>query len=143
MRVKDNNEVFLSYKNKLSAVVSSQYPDLRDSFAAYLKIDNRDDLVRKAEFLCTFAKVLEPHLSDFRNTAFNSLSSDTTMFLNNSGVRHCIDPNNTIGNTFNSMSDKEKIMWYDRTFEMFIACMSVLPYLGYKDEIIKLKQGES
>lgn len=135
----DTDEIFLSYKNDVSSVISNTIPELRGSIVEYQKFDNKYDIKRKAELLCTFAKTLEPYEKLFKGTEFNSLCSDTTMLMNNSGVRHCIDQNNKIGEKFNSMSADEILKWYDRTFEMFIACMSVVPYLRYKDELKSIK----
>ena len=33
------------------------------------------------------------------------------------------------------MSRQELVKWYDRAFEMFLACMAVLPYSRYRKEV--------
>lgn len=131
----ENGELFVSYKNDISSVIANNFPDLRGSIVEYQKIDNR-----KGELLCTFAKILKKYERLINGTEFKSICSDTTMLMNNAGVRHCINQNNKIGVKFYSMSDEDKLKWYDRAFEMFIACMAVVPYLKYKDELKSIRK---
>jgi len=132
-------ELCVVYKNDVAAAVSIQQPDLAPSVVEYLKIDNRDDLSRKGEILCTLAKLLEPHENKLIKKGFKSLCSDTTFLLNKAGIRHSLCQNKKIDSRFLKMDDSERIKWYDRAFKAFLACMAVLPYIDFKDEITDLQ----
>ena len=127
------------YKDDVASAVSEQREDLKASITEYLKIDNRNDLGRKGEILCTLAKKLEPHEKDLNNSKFKQLCSDTTFLLNNIGARHSLNPENKIKAQFLTMEDEAVEQWYDRTFQMFLACVAVIPYLEYENDIKALK----
>lgn len=74
-------------------------------------------------------------------TEFSKLCTDTTFLLNHIGARHYQDPDRKDNAPFLAMSDSELEKWYDHAFDMFLACMSVLPYLEYKKDIKTLKSG--
>lgn len=57
---RENDEFFVVYKDDAAIAVGIQRPELEESLTEYQKIDNRGDVVRKAEVLCTLAKKLEP-----------------------------------------------------------------------------------
>lgn len=132
-------ELVIVYKDDVATAVSEQNRDLKASITEYLKIDNRGDIQRKGEVLCTLAKKLEPHEKALNDSDFKQLCSDTTFLLNNIGARHYPDPSNKIKAQFTTMKDEEVEEWYDRTFQMFLACMAVVPYLEVKSEIKALK----
>lgn len=108
--------------------MKEQHEDLSGSIMEYPKIDNRGDLQRKGEILCTLAKKLEPLESKFKGTAFATLCTDTTMLFNNIGARHAWKPEHSVSSQFMAMNETELEGWYDNAFKMFLACMSVLPY---------------
>ena len=122
--------------------LAEQNPELRFSIQDYLKIDNRGDLDRKSEILCTLAKKLEPHESKFNGTEFKTLCSETTMLLNGVGPRHALNEKDHIKRKALAMTAKEQEEWYNRAFQMFLACMALLPYLEFKNEIKELKREE-
>ena len=127
------------YKDDVATAVSVQRQDLKASITDYLKIDNRGDLQRKGEILCTLAKKLEPHEKSLINSEFKQLCSDTTFLLNNIGARHYPDPKNKIKAQFAAMKNEELEQWYDRAFQMFLACMTAFPYLNYEKDIKALR----
>ena len=67
------NEFFVTYKDDIAEAVLLEHKDLEASITDYLKIDNRGDIVRKGEILCTLAKKLEPYEKRLSNTEFKSL----------------------------------------------------------------------
>ena len=136
---KDHSELYVVYKNDAASALSIQQPKLKISIIDYLKIDNRDDLKRKSEILCSLAKDLEPHEKSLERNGFRQLCSDTTLLLNVSGIRHDLNPQKKLEAKFLKMSEQDRIKWCDRTFQMILACMAVLPYLDYKDEITSIK----
>ena len=135
----DENEFYLVYKDDIATVVSIQNEDISDSIVDYLKIDNRDDLKRKGEVLCTLAKKLEDYEQLLKGSEFSSLCSDTTMLLNKIGARHSCGEKDTIANKFKAMSNRELSQWYDRAFQMFLSCMVVIPYVREKTKIKRIK----
>ena len=138
--VDEAGELCVRYKDDIATVVAEQNDECRGSIVEYLKIDNRGDLTRKEEILCTLAKKLEAHDKQFHGTEFSSLCSDTTALLNNLGPRHSLDENNNIKRKALEMCDVEREKWYDRTFQMFLACMAAVPYLEFRKEIKDLKR---
>lgn len=138
----DNNthELYIVYKNDVASAISIQNSDLEDSIVDYLKIDNRHDIRRKGEIICTLAKKLESVEDSFKGNEFNTLWNDTTFLFNNIGARHNLDPNNKKNAIFLNLSDEEIERWYDHSFEMFLACIATLPYIGFKGEIKRFKR---
>ena len=127
------------YKNDVSSVVSTKLPELKESVIDYCKIVNRDNYKRKCEILCSLAKDLEAHKDLLRSKGLQ-LYSDTTFLLNKSGIRHDLNPNDKQEAFFLALSEKERIKWCDRTFEMILACMAELPYLEYNNEIEAIRK---
>ena len=134
------DEVFIMYSNAVSDVVSVQHPDVKDSISEYLRIDNRNDLKRKGEILCTLYKKLESVETRFKGTEFSKLIDDATFLYNTTGIRHWVENDKIAAKTFEIMSDEKKETWYDKTFELFITCMAVLPYSEIKREIKAIKK---
>ena len=134
------SELYIVYKNSIASVaaVRHPHPKVEESIIDYLKIDNRDNLKRKSEILCSLAKDLEAHKESLSTSG--QLYSDTTFLLNKSGIRHDLNPNDKQKAHFLAMNEQERIKWYDRTFEMILACMAELPYLKYKDEIQEIRR---
>lgn len=64
-------ELFIIYRDDVATAVAEQYPELAPSIVEYLKIDNRHDLKRKGEVLCTLAKKLEPHEKKYAEQSLN------------------------------------------------------------------------
>lgn len=139
--IDEDDEIFIAYKDDAATAVGIVHTDIKGSLIEYLKIDNRGDLQKKGEVLCTLAKKLEPLESKFKGTEFALLCSDTTMLLNKIGARHAVNENDRIEAKFGSMNEVELEKWYDRTFQMFLACIAVQPYLEYKNEIKGIKGG--
>lgn len=137
---REHSEWFVVYKKDLGAAISIQHPELKVSIVEYLKIDNRNDLKRKSEILCSLAKDLEAHKESLSTSG--QLYNDTKFLLNKSGIRHDLNPNDKQEAHFLAMNEQERIKWCDRTFEMVLACMAELPYLEYRDEIEKMRKVE-
>ncbi len=57
----EKGELFIIYRDDVATAVSEQNDEIAPSIVEYLKIDNRHDLKRKGEILCTLAKKLEPY----------------------------------------------------------------------------------
>ncbi|MBO4668268.1 MAG: hypothetical protein J5666_09140, partial [Bacilli bacterium] len=106
----------------------------------YQKINNRDDLARKGEVLCSSAKILEPNEQMLNDNGYRQLCKDATFLLNKTGARHALDPNDGIEAQFLAMEDQERIKWYDRAFKTVLTCMAVLPYLDFREEIKDIKR---
>ena len=132
-------EYFVVYANEVSDIVSSQQPDIEFSLSEYLRIDNRHDLKRKAEILCTLYKKLESIDNKFKGSEFNGLKDDVDFLFNNTGIRHWVEDNKLASATFNRMADDELEGWYDNTFKLFLACMVASSYLDVKPEIKAIK----
>ena len=85
-------------------------------------------------------KKLEPLAGKFKGNEFGSLFDDTTLLMNKIGARHTFNPNDKIEAKYAAMTDDELIIWYDRTFHMFLACMAAVPYLDFRAEIKMIKR---
>ncbi len=138
----DDSEFFVQYKDDIATAIVEQNEDCSVSIVEYLKIDNRGDLTRKGEILCTLAKKLEAYEKKFNGTEFSSLRTDTKALLNNIGPRHYLEDNNHIKRKAMKMSATELEEWYDRVFQMILACLAVVPYLDIKNEIKELKRDD-
>jgi len=135
-----NGEYFVVYKDDVATAVAEQNQDIKASITEYLKIDNRGDINRKAEVLCTLAKKLEENKDAYKGNEFSKLYTDTTTLLNTSGIRHAQSERQAIDKNFKDMDSNELEKWYNRTFQMVLACLAVLPYIGFKNEIESLKK---
>jgi len=133
------SELFVTYKDDVADAILAENADFEVPIIEYLKIDNRGDLQRKGEVLCTLAKKLEQHEKALNGTEFKQLCSDTTFLLNNTGARHYSNPDKRSNAPFIAMTGEELEEWYDRAFQMLLACMAVVPYVGYKGDIKALK----
>lgn len=138
--VDDGEELFITYKNDVAIAVAEQNKDIKPSIVEYLKIDNRGNLTRKAEILCTLAKALEPYERKLKGTEFGALCSDTTKLLNKIGPRHALDDKDPLERKAIAMTPEDQEKWYDRIFQMFLACMAAVPYVGFKGEIKDLQK---
>lgn len=136
------NEIFIAYKDDVASAVAACNEDLSGSIVEYLKIDNRGDLQRKGEILCTFAKKLEPFEKIMNGSEFKALCTDTTTLMNNIGARHALKPEDKLKAKFMNMDEGELEKWYDRAFHMFLGCMAVIPYLDIKSEIKAIKRDD-
>ena len=137
-----DEEVVVFYKDDVASAVAEQNEDLNPNIMEYLKIDNRGNLQRKGELLCTFYKELEPYESAFKGTELKTLYSDTDMLFNKIGARHALKEKDCVEKKIMDMGRREQEMWYDRAFQMFLTCMAAVPYLEYKSEIRALRKDE-
>ena len=137
--VSSPGEIWIIYKDDVASCVAEQNEDIKESIIEYLKIDNRGNLQRKGELLCTFAKKLEPHEGKLNSTEFKTLCSNTTELLNKIGARHALNDKDRIEKKVLRMGLVDQEKWYDYTFQMFLACMAVIPYIDIKGEIKLLK----
>ena len=137
---KSRKELFIEYDNELSSIIETNIPEISVSLSEYKRIDNRGDLKRKSEILCTLYKMLESYSDDFKGTTYNGLYSDTKLLFNKSGVRHNVDKDAIACATFLKMDEKELEKWYDRIFDMFLSCMVITQYLKDKKDIENIKK---
>lgn len=138
----ETSEVFVIYNDDLSAVVADDHPEISNSIIEYKKIDNRGDLKRKGEILCTLFKRLEEDEKKFKGTTYEKLCSDTTFLFNKCGARHWVEKDKIASKTFSKMSNEELEKWYDKTYVLFLSCMVISQYLELKKEIEDIKRIE-
>lgn len=134
------NEIFVVYQDDISVVVAKDQPQIAHSLTEYNRIDNRGDLQRKGEILCTLFKSLEPVEKKFKGTEYAQLASDTTFLFNKTGIRHWVENDKIASVTFLKMTPDELEKWYDKTYAMFLSCMVTSAYLDIKPEIKQIKQ---
>lgn len=139
---KDTNEIYIVYQDDPAAAVSQQNTDVAVSLTDYRRIDNRGDLQRKGEILCTLSKKLEAIEAKIKGTEFYSLYNDTTFLLNKIGARHWTGKDELACATFMKMSDEELEGWYDAAYKMVVACIAAIPYLDSKSKIKEIKKTE-
>ncbi len=133
-------EFFVEYSDELAEEVSINYPDVKSSLGEYKRIDNQGNLIRKAEILCTLYKKLESFSEKFQGTTYKNLYDDTKLLFNKSGIRHNVDKDPIARATFLSMNEQEIELWYDKTYDMFLACLVIAKYLETKKEIDNIKR---
>ena len=138
----ENHEIYVVYQDELSAEVSQQNPDVEISLTDYRRIDNRGDLRRKGEILCTLSKQLEAVEAQVKGTEFYSIYNDATFLLNKIGARHWTGKDKLANATFMKMSPEELEEWYDTAFNLVVSCFAVIPYLTVKDKIKTIKKTE-
>lgn len=136
-------ELWVVYKDDVASCVAEQNEDIKESIIEYLKIDNRGNLQRKGELLCTLAKKLEPHEGKFNGTEFKTLCSNTTELLNKIGARHALNDKDRIEKKILRMDMAEQEKWFDYTFQLCLACMAVIPYIDIKSKIKLLKSEDT
>ena len=134
------SEWYVVYKNDVASAVSVQHPELEARIIDYLKLQNGKNLERKKEILGSLSNDLETKEKEICDKGFKQLCSDTTFLLNKAGIRHELVSNDKQKAFFLALDEQGRIKWYDRIFEMFLACMAELPYLKYKDEIEKIRK---
>lgn len=139
---KENDEIYVVYQDELSAEVSQQNPDVEISLTDYHRIDNRGDLQRKGEILCTLSKQLEAVEAQVKGTEFYSTYNDATFLLNKIGARHWTGKDKLANATFMKMSPEELEEWYDTAFNLVVSCFAAIPYLTVKDKIKTIKKTE-
>lgn len=137
-----NDEVYIVYNDEISSIVSENNPDVEISFLEYRRIDNRGDLQRKGEILCTLSKKIESAEGKIKGTEYQALLNDTTFLLNKTGARHWVEKDKLASATFLKMQPEELEKWYDTTFDLIVSCLAVLPYLNIKDQIKAIRQTE-
>ena len=137
-----SNEIYVVYRNELAAEVSQQNPDVETSLTDYHRIDNRGDLQRKGEILCTLSKRLESVEAQIKGTEFYQTYKDTTFLLNKIGARHWTGKDKIANATFMKLSSEELEEWYDTAFNLVVSCLAAVPYLAVKDKIKMIKNVE-
>lgn len=140
---KKNQEFFIVYNNVMAEIVSNAHKDIAGSILEYIQIDNRGDLKRKGEILCTLYKRLEACSEQFKGTTYKNVFDDTKLLFNKSGVRHNVDKDSIACATFLQMDNVELEKWYDRIFDMFLSCMEISRYLDFKSDVDNIKRGIS
>lgn len=140
--IKVKDEVYIVYKNETSSIVSENNPDIEISLLEYRRIDNRGDLQRKGEILCTLSKKIESVEGKIKGTEYQALLNDTTFLLNKTGARHWVEKDKLASATFLKMQPEELEKWYDTTFDLIVSCLAVLSYLNIKNQIRSIRQTE-
>lgn len=136
------DEIFVTYNDEIGDVVSVMHPDIKESIVEYKMIDNKRDLNRKGEILCTLSKKIESVEGMIKGTEYQALLNDTTFLLNKTGARHWVEKDKLASATFLKMQPKELEKWYDTTFDLIVSCLAVLPYLTVKNQIKAIRQTE-
>jgi hypothetical protein len=137
---KEKCEFYISYSNNIADVISIQMPELKRNLTEYLLLDNTNDLERKRGILCLLYTELEPKMGKLEKAGFSTLVDNAGFLFNRANIRHSLKDDKTKA-IFGELSDAEILTWYDRTFDLFLACMSLLPYVErHKDEINSIKQ---
>ncbi len=139
---KAKSEIYLVYKDAVSFAVAEEHPDISESIIEYRKLDNRGDLQRKGEVLCTLYKKLEAYGERFKGTTYEGLYKDTTFLFNKTGARHWVEKDKIACETFLKMKPDELEDWYDKTFELFLTCMVICSYLDIREDIGAVKRVE-
>lgn len=139
---KTKSEIYLVYKDVVSFAVAEEHTDISESIIEYKKLDNRCDLQRKGEVLCTLYKKLESFGDRFKGTRYEGLYKDTTFLFNKTGARHWVEKDRIACETFLKMKPEELEDWYDKTFELFLACIVICGYLDIKDDIGAIRRVE-
>lgn len=137
---KENDEIYVIYQDELSAEVSQQDPDVEISLTDYHRIDNRGDLQRKGEILCSLSKRLESVEAQIKGTEFYSIYNDATFLLNKIGARHWTGKDKLANATFMKMSPEELEEWYDTAFDLVVSCLAVVPCLTVRNKIKTIKK---
>ena len=135
-----SSEIFVVYNDELSSVVASEHPEIQPSITEYKKIDNRGDLKRKGEILCTLFKKLESIEKRLNGSPYKQLCSDTTFLFDKVGARHWVEEDKIASKTFLEMEPKMLEEWYDKTFTMFLSCMVISDYLDIHKDIKEIKR---
>lgn len=133
-------EICIAYDDEIGAAIESDFPEIKASLLEYKKIDNRGNLIRKGEILCTLYKRLEAEQAKFKNTTCKGIYDDTTFLFNKIGARHWVEKDHIASKTFMTMGCEELELWYDRTYDMFLSCMVTSRYLDIKKDIDTIKR---
>ena len=133
-------EMFIVYKNSTASAVQKNFPNIKDTISEYTRIDNRKDLKRKGELLCTLYKEMESIKDKFKGTTYFNLYENNAFLFNKSGIRHWVENDKIAEATFLKMDNTELEMWYDKTFDLFLSCMVISKYLDSKKEIEEIKK---
>ena len=138
-------EMFVVYQNSTASAVQKKFSNIEDTISEYTRIDNRHDLQRKGELLCTLYKEMESIKDKFKGTTYFNLYENTSFLFNKSGIRHWVEKDKIAEATFSKMENSELELWYDKTFDLFLSCMVVSKYLDTKKEIdiIRKSVGET
>lgn len=136
----EKQEIYILYKNSIAEVIYKENIDIEESIKEYIQIDNKGDLKRKAEILCTLYKKLEQYSSVFKGSTYKSLYEDTKFLFNKSGVRHSVEDDPISSVTFMNMNEIELEEWYDKIYNMFLSCMVIVRYLENKSSINEIKR---
>lgn len=137
-RIEQNkSEFYILYNNPIEPIVEKNCPDIAGSMREYIRIDNRGDLKRKAEILCTLYKKLEELSDQFKGTVYKKLYDDAHFLFNKACIRHFIKKGS---NAFAEMNELELEKWYDKTFDLFLSCMVIANYLKINNDIDDVKR---
>ena len=133
-------EIVVFYRDEVDDAIVNEHPDIQRSLIEYRQIDYIGNLQRKSEILTSLFKKFETFRGELKGTSFDKLQSDTGMLLNL--ARHAPNKNDPIAMRFDVLTDNEKEIWYDKAYKMFIACLSVLPYIDMKADVEQLKNSQ-
>lgn len=134
----DKKEHVVYYRDTIDDAIVEEHTDIRECLIEYRRVDTIHNLQRKEEILCTLFKKFESFRNNLKNSGFDSLQSDTGFILN--FARHTPHKNDSVATKFHSLSNEEKEIWYDKAYNMFVACLAILPYIDAKSGIADLKK---
>lgn len=133
-------EYYLEYKDDISEIISSEYPEIKTSIGEYKRINTQGNLIRKSEILCTLYKSLESVENKLKACNFSKIYEDTKFMFNKSGIRHWVEKDKTACATFLKMNEKEIEEWYDKIFNMFLTCMVLAKYIDNMQDVKDIKR---
>lgn len=144
MLIKKSPEVFILIPKDpaiTEAADSIEKPDVKLAILEYNHITNRDNLTGKQKILHILAKDFEPKRVELEKTnEGKNIASDLGFLFNSLDIRH----NNTEGlkafPAIQSMSEKDLLTWYDRTYRLYLTAVLLTEYSEQKDKITALKK---
>ena len=136
----ETGEIYLRYKDEVADAIIEQNPEVARSLTEYLQVGNQGDLQRKGEILCTLWKRFESTKDSLSESGYELLRSNTGFLFNKTGIRHWVENDKIASATFLKMTEEELEEWYDKTYDLFVACMAVLPTIAIGKEIKKIKK---
>lgn len=129
--IKKEQEIKIDFANLKDRTVINEMYD-------YLKIENKNNEIRKREILSYIASNLEGIKNSFPD---QSIYKDLTCFYNQFHIRHNNESEETSkNNVIAKMSSKEKIEIYDFIFEYSLFAYNIYSKKNFKDKIEKYKK---
>jgi hypothetical protein len=134
---KETDEILIQYKSDTVDAVAENHPEVKRSLTEYRYHDCKGDLQRKGEILCTLYKDLESFSKNVTEKPESTIFSETSYLFNATGARHWKEGDIKRSKPFLDMKEPELEQWYDKTFEMYVACKAIADSL----EVVRILKG--